>query len=73
MGVRQSHAPNRGPILTLSPEGAACAPRHMRAEPGVGNSPAPKGRPITWIRRILLFKKGPRGPSNAGEKVLMVL
>ena len=29
--------------------------------------------PVTWIRRILLFKKGPRGPSNAGEKVLMVL
>src|ERR1035437_803883 len=29
--------------------------------------------PHTWIRRILLFKKGPRGPANAGEKVLMVL
>src|ERR1039457_6053833 len=27
----------------------------------------------TSIRRIRLFKNGPRGPSNAGEKVLMVL
>jgi len=27
----------------------------------------------TSIRRILLFKKGLRGTSNAGEKVLMVL
>jgi hypothetical protein len=29
--------------------------------------------PDTRIRRILLFKKGPRGPSNAGERVVMVL
>jgi Cu2+-exporting ATPase len=28
---------------------------------------------VTRIRRILLFKKGPRGPSNAGERVVMVL
>jgi hypothetical protein len=27
----------------------------------------------TRIRRILLLRKGPRGPSHAGEKVLMVL
>jgi hypothetical protein len=27
----------------------------------------------TWIRRIPVFKKGPRGPSNAGEKALMLL
>ena len=33
----------------------------------------PTENAFTWIRRILLFKKGPQGPSNAGEKVLMVL
>ena len=30
-------------------------------------------RAMTWIRRIPVFKKGPRGPSNAGEKALMLL
>ena len=47
---------------------------HVAPVDSVGN-PGTHWRKLcdTRIRRILLFRKGPRGPSNAGEKVLMVL